>query len=134
MLGSSARRTRSWRSPDGWRRVRAGVAGVVLLLVATGCSQDEEKASPSATPPTPMASLDTAALQVPRIDFCELVPASAVSDALGAEPDTKASYGNGDETDLPGEGTEVVHEIGCSWRTDEGAAARAWVFARPVDR
>ena len=28
-------------------------------------------------------------MQVPRIDFCELVPASAVSDALGAEPDSE---------------------------------------------
>ncbi len=30
-------------------------------------------------------------------------------------------------------GTEVVHEVGCTWSKDDGSAARAWVFARPVD-
>jgi hypothetical protein len=112
-------------------RVAAGLAGSLILLAATGCA-GEEKAAPPATP-TPMADLDTTALQVPRIEFCELVPASAISDALGAEPDSETSYRSGDEADLPGVGTEVVHEIGCSWGTDAAAAARAWVFARPVD-
>jgi hypothetical protein len=80
-----------------------------------------------------MARLDTTTLQVPRIEFCELVPASAVSRALDAEPDTEDSYRSGDETTLAGVGQEVVQEIGCSWSTDAGATARAWVFARPVD-
>jgi hypothetical protein len=80
-----------------------------------------------------MARLNTTSMQVPRIEFCRLVPATAVRAALGGEPDSDASYGNGDEVDVPGVGKEIVHEIGCSWSTDAGAAARAWVFARPVD-
>jgi hypothetical protein len=72
-------------------------------------------------------------MEVPRIDFCPLVPKSAVSSALGGEPDDDAAYGNGDEATLPGVGADVVHEIGCSWGRDDGTTAGAWVFARPVD-
>src|SRR5690349_16885942 len=103
----------------------------VSLLAATGCAEKEATA-PTPTP-TPLASLNTAAMQVPRIEFCKLVPDSAVHDALGAKPDSSSSYRNGDEIDVPGVGKEVVHEIGCSWTADDGASARAWVFARPVD-
>ena len=71
-------------------------------------------------------------MELPRIEFCPLVPKTAVADALGGKPDSDASYGNGDEEELAGVGKDVVHEIGCSWTTDEGATARAWVFARPV--
>ena len=110
----------------------AVVVGCLLLVLATGCSQEEKDSAPPAKP-TPMASLDTTALQVPRIEFCELVTSSAVSDALDAEADTETSYRSGDEADLPGVGQEVVHEIGCAWSTDAGATARAWVFARPVE-
>ena len=109
-----------------------GVAGCLLLVLSTGCAQEEKDSAPAAKP-TPMASLDTSSLQVPRIEFCELVPSSAVSDALDAEADTETSYRSGDEADLPGVGQEVVHEIGCAWSTDAGATARAWVFARPVE-
>jgi hypothetical protein len=104
---------------------------VTALLVATGCSKDE--ATAPAPTPTPLASLDTASMQVPRIEFCKLVPDSAVKDALDGKPDSAASYSNGDEVQVPDVGKEVVHETGCSWSTDAGAVARAWVFARPVD-
>lgn len=130
MLHSSARRP---SSRAGLRAARGLVAAIGLaLLAAAGCARDEAETAPPAIP-TPMASLNTTAMQVPRIEFCRLVPDKAVRDALGGEPDAEASYGNGDEENLPGVGTEVVHELGCSWTTDDGAAARAWVFARPVD-
>ena len=127
MLESSARRPFA-------RFVPATVPGLVavLLLATTGCSEDSKKAAPPPAP-TPMASLNTTAMEVPRIEFCQLVPDAAVRRALGQAPDSDTSYGNGDEQDLAGVGTEVVHEIGCDWRTDDGATARAWVFARPVD-
>jgi len=110
---------------------RLGTLVLAAALFATGCSE-EEAAAPKPSP-TPLASLNTTAMEIPRIEFCQLVPDSAVEKALGAEPDSNASYGNGDEVDLPGEGEQVVHELGCSWSTDEGADARAWIFARPVD-
>jgi hypothetical protein len=110
---------------------RLCVLGLASALMVAGCS--EEKAPAPEPAPTPLASLDTTTMEIPRIEFCQLVPDEAVRDALGGKPDSDSSYGNGDEVDLPGEGAQVVHEIGCSWSTDDGAAARAWIFARPVD-
>jgi len=103
---------------------------VTLGLVLTGCS-DEKKAAPEPSP-TPISSLGKSVTQLPRIEFCPLVPDSAVSDALGGKPDSDASYGNGDQEQLPDIGKDVVHEIGCSWTGEDGATARAWVFARPI--
>jgi hypothetical protein len=113
------------------RRAISALAAVALTLLGTGCSSDES-AAPKASP-TPLASLNTSSMQIPRIEFCKLLPDSAVQDALGAKPDSSASYRPGDSVDLPGVGKEVVHEIGCLWRTSAGATARAWIFARPVD-
>jgi hypothetical protein len=107
------------------------VCVAAAFVLATGCSEEKTPAPKPA--PTPMANLNTAAIEIPRIEFCKLVPDSAVHDALGAKADSSSAYRNGDEVDLPDVGKEVVHEIGCSWSTDDGAAARAWVFARPVD-
>jgi hypothetical protein len=128
MLDSSARRPSS-RAPRSLLRAVAAVLASGLLLSA--CSEDEESAPPEAAP-TPIASLNTVAMQVPRIEFCALVPKDAVSDALGGEAESDAAYGNGDEEELPGVGEDVVHEIGCSWTGKDGSAARAWMFARPI--
>lgn len=106
------------------------MGSVVLGLLLCGCA-DETKAAPTPEP-TPIANLNTVAMQVPQIEFCALVRDSAVSEALDTKPEAAASYGNGDEEELPVVGTEVVHEIGCSWTGQDGASARAWVFARPV--
>ena len=132
MLETSARRPTARPVTRGWRRTTQGVAClVVLALAAAGCSDDE--ATAPKPDPTPLASLNTTSMEVPRIEFCGLVPDAAVRDALDAKPDDDSSYGNGDEVELSGVGEQVVHEIGCEWSTDDGAAARAWVFARPVD-
>lgn len=101
-------------------------------MVALGGCAGEEKESPPQVAPTPIARLNTAALEIPRIEFCASIPDSAVSDALAGEPDSDTSYGNGEEQRLPGVGPAVLHEIGCSWARDDGSAARAWIFARPV--
>lgn len=131
MLEKSARRTRPRRHPGRSGSTTLGLVG--LLLVVTGCSTSEEAGAAPTTTPTPMAQLDASAMQVPRIEFCQLVPSDAVEAALGAEPAGDSSWGNGDEEEIAGVGTEVVQEIGCSWEADSGATARAWVFARPVD-
>jgi len=98
----------------------------------SGCAQ-EKKAAPEAEP-TPIANLNTAAMQVPRIEFCALVRDSAIAQALDGKPDSDGSYGNGDEEELPDIGTDVVHEIGCWWTGADGTEARAWVFARPISQ
>jgi hypothetical protein len=114
------------------RRTPYALAFVVAAaLLASGCS-GEARTAPKASP-TPISDLNTSAMEIPRIEFCKLVPAAAVRRALDGKPDSAHAYGNGDEVAVPEVGTEVVHEAGCSWSTDEGATARAWVFARPVD-
>ena len=107
------------------------VAALALGLLLCGCSE-EKKATPKPSP-TPIASLNTVAMQVPRIEFCGLVPTSAVTDALGGKAASKTAYGNGDEQSVRTVGKDVVHEIGCLWTGKDGATARAWVFARPID-
>ena len=120
MLRSSARRP-----------FLLGFSAVVALGVMTGCSEDE-KAAPDPAP-TPIASLNTVEMELPRIEFCQLVSDSAVEDALGGKPASDSSYGNGEELEVEGVGKDVVHEIGCSWTGESGNTARAWVFARPVN-
>jgi hypothetical protein len=125
MPASSARR------PAGRGICRGAAVAVALGLLLSGCSQEKKEATPEPAP-TPIASLNTVAMQIPRIKFCGLVPASAVAEAVGGKPDSDASYGNGDEEALPDVGSDVVHEIGCSWTGKDGVSARAWVFARPI--
>ena len=120
MLRSSARRP-----------ILAVPAALLALVVITGCSKDE-KAAPDPAP-TPMARLNTVEMELPRIEFCQLVPDGAVEDAIGGKPASDSSYGNGEEVEMAGVGKDVVHEIGCSWTGDDGTTARAWVFARPVN-
>jgi hypothetical protein len=113
--------------------VLAALSGIVLAAVAlTGCAGDRPRATPSA-PPTPLARLNDAALEVPRIDFCALVPTVAIRQALAATRWEDERWGDGDRTDVAGT-TDVVAEHGCRWRTTSGTdQAAAWVFAGPVD-
>ena len=133
MPASSARRTRgtdsrSWAVCGLTHWGASGLIAATLLL--SGCA--EAKQAAPAPQPTRIDDLDTGAMQLPRIDFCALVPDAAVADALDGRPVSDSSYGNGDAEELPGVGTQVVHEIGCSWSGRTGTVARAWVFARPV--
>ncbi len=113
------------------RRPRALVVAATSLLLLTACGE-QKQATPQPSP-TPIASLDTSAMQVPRIEFCGLVPDSAVSEVLGGKPVSRSAYGNGDEQSVRSVGRDVVHEIGCTWTGKDGTTARAWLFARPVD-
>lgn len=126
MLVSSARRP-------------AAVALIAMFgLSVTGCG-GEKTAAPEPAP-TPIAGLNSTAMQVPRIAFCRLLPSAAVKAALDGAAESSSSYGNGDEESLPRGGAagaataakDVVHEIGCSWTGRTGSSARAWIFAQPV--
>ena len=103
-----------------------------------GCSTGGPDSSASA-PPTPIARLDTAALSIPRIDFCSLIPDAALRAAVGTKRLRASDWGNG-ATATVGVGKQrvrdVVAERGCLWtsRRDGSRRASAWTFARPVGR
>lgn len=113
----------------------AGVAGGTLLLDGDG--GEPTTAGPPAYAPTPLEGFDTTVLTIPRASFCEGVDPREVEAALGGEPVEAQSYRSGDVVSLPGDAgdgsTDVAHEFGCVWTGPDGAEARAWVFAPPVD-
>jgi hypothetical protein len=110
------------------------VAAVVAVQVLAGCSGSDDAAPETTAPPTPIAKLDVAGVRLARAEFCDRLPDSAVEAALGGKPESDDSWGNGDPIPgASGESGDVGHEIGCAWTGESGAAARAWVFARPVD-
>ncbi len=125
-------------APDVRPRLVALTAGAALLAVlTTGCTGEPTppKAAPRADP-TPLSRLNTPALRIPRVAFCDLVPEVAVADAVrlpeGDPLPAPDEYRNGDEVTV-GPGTiDVAHEFSCTWTVDSGATARAWVFAPPV--
>lgn len=104
-----------------------------LLLTLGGCSKDPEKPSgPKSVAPTPISQLNTGALKLARLDFCDLVPPQAVRDALGGGgAGSEKSWRNGDPAEVDEGVTDVVHEYGCSW-SRTGYAASAWLFARAI--
>ncbi len=118
------------RASSARRPAVAALALTFLALLPAGCAQEERAAPEPAA--TPIGDLNAAAMQLPRIEFCSLVERSAVADALGGDPVSESAYGHGDEVELSGVGRQAVHELGCSWTGEDGASARAWVFARPV--
>ena len=138
MCASSARRRVV--APRLGALIVAVVAVVAPLLAA--CSSSQEPVATATPSPTPMARLETRALELPRIEFCSLVPEDAVADALGTRGSGAGSgsgsvegtaWGNGDALALPGTGRDRVQELGCSWTTGT-TTARAWLLARPVDQ
>lgn len=115
-------------------RIGALVLVGVLVGVAGGCAQHASTQQPRMQArPTPIAQLNTEAMNIPRIDFCALVPHHAIDAALGSTHPHASSYGDGDRADVTGQGSDVVAEQGCLWSAGS-AQARAWTFARPIDR
>jgi hypothetical protein len=115
------------------------VAALLSAALTAGCSGgDQPSTTPTTARPTPLAKLDAGRVQMARAAFCDRVSTEEVRRALGAKPDTDEGWGNGDPVPTrdgagsAGGSGDVGHEIGCGWTTSAGAAARAWVFARPV--
>lgn len=122
--------------PAGVLRVTAGALGLGLALGlgAAGCSQDAET-PPTPARPTPIGALETQDMVVPRISFCDLVPDRAVEDALTGRVSDATHWDSGEPApEAAGGSGEALQEFGCGWTSNDGSAARAWVFARPVTR
>lgn len=133
--GVPAARTPYVEGVPAVRRLRLAALLLPLLLV-TACTGDDSaapKPTPSA-PPTPLESLSTTDLVVPREAFCPMVPPDAVTAALGSEPASSTSYDNGQRAAVASGVKDVAHEFACTWRAHDGTTARAWVFAPPITR
>lgn len=84
---------------------------------------------------TPIERLNTAQMALPRISFCSLVGDAAIADVLDAKTWKARTWDNGEHAPLTVDTDDVAAEHLCEWTTQDGdATARAWVFARPVDR
>jgi hypothetical protein len=115
------------------RRWSVLVAALLVAPALAACSGSDGKPdAPSATP-TPIAKLDVAGIRLARAKFCDRLPASAVRRALGAPATDDQHWGSGDPVPGTAGSGDLGHEFGCAWTGPAGAAARAWVFARPVD-
>lgn len=124
------------------RRHPAYAVGAPLALAAlvlSGCSGAAEpdasgSGTPSPTPveATPLESLTTAGVVVPRADPCEGLPETAVVDALGAPATAADRWADGEPARLSPGLRDVAHEWGCAWTAADGSAVRAWVFAPPL--
>ena len=112
------------------------VTGVVIAGVVLGSPDDPSGPAddgPVASEPTatPLADRDTRSVAVDRAAFCDAVPAEVVEQALGAAPDVKRSWADGERTLLAPGVRDIAHEFGCAWSGQKVTAA-AWVFAPPV--
>jgi hypothetical protein len=123
----------------GVRRAASRVAPALLVAALalpglTSCQGDggSDSSAPIAGTPTPLEKLDTTGLVVGRTSFCSSVASDAVEAALDSADYQGDEYGNGDAAQITDEVKDVAHEYGCTWRTDDGHVARAWVFAPPV--
>jgi hypothetical protein len=105
---------------------------VLAFPLLAACSGSGDTPPPATSAPTPITKLDLSRLQVARVEFCDRVPDAAVRRALGGKAEADDSWRNGDPVPGPAGTGDVGHEIGCAWTGAAGAAARAWVFARPV--
>lgn len=121
--------------------VRSLVAAAVLTASAVGVGlavrggdADPERAAPTAPTPrgTPLAAYDTSQVVVARAAFCSGLVADTVAAALGADPQTSSSYGNGQRAEVADGVEDVAHEFSCTWVAADGTTARAWVFAPPI--
>lgn len=115
-------------------RPRAPAALIAALAVAatlvSGCSGSTP--STASAPATSIAQLHPTTMNLVRVPFCDLVPRTAVRAALGRPSTTHQQWSNGDRPPLDHAAADISHEFGCAWTASPGAAARAWVFARPV--
>lgn len=105
----------------------------VTVATLTGCSGGGPQGGPATSAPTPIERLNTAQMDVHRIPFCDLVPRTAVTAALGRPATGRASWGNGDNTRFVGGRGDRSQEFGCRFAAGD-SVAEAWVFATPVGR
>ena len=122
--------------PLGLGAATATVVVVVGGLLAFGGSDESTDGDgpPAATfTTTPLASYDAGSASVSRGAFCPAVDERQVEAALDGDPVSATSWQNGDAVEIADGVEDIGHEFGCEYVGADGAVARAWVFAPPVD-
>ncbi|GAA5146395.1 hypothetical protein GCM10023340_17250 [Nocardioides marinquilinus] len=120
------------------------VAAVAVGVVVLDGDDGDDAAPPTPSAPTvsptvettPLSDYDTTVVALQRASFCDAIDDETLAVALGLDDGATPAvsqadaYVDGDRAEVGGV-TDVVHEFGCRWRTDD-AVARGWVFAPPV--
>ncbi len=104
---------------------------VLLVLALSGCGSSEAPKSTPTVEPTPIGKLNTSAMTLARVDFCALLPDTAVRKALDGGLGDQVSWRNGERALIDTDTRDVAHEYGCAW-TREKYGAAAWIYARPI--
>ncbi len=122
------------------RTTRLSVAALVVTVavVAVGLlTQSSDQPTAGQRPvasPRPSPSTDLSVLRLDRAPFCPLIGLGAVRRALGGAVLRAQHYDSGDRASIAPGVTDVAHEYGCRYDGVGGTAARAWLFAAPVQR
>lgn len=111
-------------------------AAVVATLSLIGISSCQDGGAPAEQTPsaasTPLSAFDTGNVRVIRDAFCSQIGPDAVTEALGGDAESSASYNNGEKARISARVRDVAHEFDCTWIGADGTTAEAWVFAPPV--
>lgn len=111
-------------------------AALVATLSLIGISSCDDGRKPAQETPseasTPLSSFDTGNVRVIRDAFCSQIGPGPVSEALGDEVASSASYNNGERARISSRVRDVSHEFDCKWVAADGTTAEAWLFAPPV--
>lgn len=129
---SSGPGSRAWAG-NGLARSLALVVCTAFLSACTFSGEPEEPADASSVAPSE-AELDLSGLPVPRSAFCDVLAEDDVTQALEGPVSGTAHYDNGDEIEVRPGYVDVSHEYGCTFEAADGTVAKAWLFARPVNR
>lgn len=126
------------------RLVAYAATGAALVTALGACSGEAPPTSQVTAAPTPIDQLNTGSMELARIEFCSLLPSSAVRTALDGRSGTGERWRSGQEVAVSGDtaaetqsssssGKDVVRENGCRWSAD-GYSAAAWLYADDVSR
>lgn len=109
-------------------------AAVYVGVQTTGPDQTKGSGSPGKSSPTPLSSVDLSGLPIARSSPCDRIDQDDAATALGEPVSVAERYRPGDRVNLGRGLRDVSHEFGCTYDAGDGAEARVWLFAQPVNR
>jgi hypothetical protein len=111
----------------------AALVTVGVLVLGRDSSTPRRAAGPKPFETTPLSAYDAQGVALTRAPFCDRLDPRQVSAALGAQAASTRSWKAGDRVSLGKGAADEAQEFGCQYDGPDGAVARAWAFAPPVD-